>query len=400
MATLVGDLIIGVRSIIPDMPGTLQTPATPSLAAIGGSIPAGTYTVLLTAINTWGETDTASASITLAGAGGIRVTFSAVPGATGYRVYIGSQYWQGTGSSIDISNLTNGTINASPRINRAWCPDSDGDIFPAITIYSWLREALNRASDITGGIYDATGVRTSTQVAMYQVGSQWKKFTHAWWDGWQLGLGNKGDAFYRNRIDATTGIVFTDVRGKNAIIEYYPIPNRTGGSGALVAGISATESTLQLNTSTFFLQYGLAQVDNEIVAYQSMTGGSLVGCLRGLGGTVAAAHSLGATVYELNGRFAGYRYATIPTLGSASQELDIPASWDAAMPLYLESRYREAERRFRESKELRDSFEAELKRTASSVRAGLLMGPRQIGEQYVNEVYGSGAKMGGGWMLP
>ena len=398
------------------MPGTLPTPDFPLIAYDVGTVPAGTYQVQFTALNYWGETDASVASVaTVDGTQSIVIGTFGVPGATSYRAYIGNRYWEAPASNfplnpINITSLTTGTIGVLPLINRAYLPDTDGQIFPANTVFGWLREALKLAADITGGIYDATGVCTSNNIAMYQVDGMWKKFTHAWWDGWQLGLGNKGDAFYRNKISATSGIVFTDVRGKNAIVEYYPVPNRTGGTTLLSGGISATDTTIPVvNITGFFLAYGLAVVDSEVVAYQSLAAdptpaltGNLVGCLRGMGGTVAAVHTAGAygQVRELNGRFAGYRYPVLPRVGDSAIDLDVPASWDAWLPLYIESRYRETERRFSDAKALRSEFEAGLKRNASSVRAGLLMGPRQIGEQYVNEVYGSGAKMGGGWLLP
>lgn len=405
MPMLVGDLIIGVRALIPDMPQTVPTPAAPVLAQVaGGALPLGTYTVQVTALTAWGETDAGSAQITLAGGNQtIGVTLTAVPLALSYRIYLAAQglYWSTAALAFNITTLATGFPGVPPPINRAWLPDTDGSMFPAYNIYSWMREALNLASDITGGMYDATGVNSVSGTAMYQLGTQWKRFTHAWWDGWQLGLGNKGDAFYRNKITATTGIVFTDVRGLQAIIEYYPVPSRTGGQTTASGAVALTDTTINCaNLSNFLLAYGLAQIDNEIIAYQSLNGGQLTGCLRGLGGTVAVAHNINAPVLELNGRFAGYRYATVPLVGSANNSLDVPQSWEAYLPLYMEAKYRTAERRFKEAQGILQQFESGLKRNASSNRQLMLTGPRQIGEQYLNETYGSGAAMGGGWLLP
>ncbi len=66
----------------------LAVPAAPTLAAVAGTLVAGTYTYAITALNAIGETiASATAQITLSATGGVSVTWVAVPGATSYKVY-------------------------------------------------------------------------------------------------------------------------------------------------------------------------------------------------------------------------------------------------------------------------------------------------------------------------
>jgi hypothetical protein len=75
--------------------GGVAAPAMTSAVASesGGTLPAGSYYYKVTAIGPWGESaaSTESSAATIAGAtGSVTVTYGAVAGATGYRVYRGA----------------------------------------------------------------------------------------------------------------------------------------------------------------------------------------------------------------------------------------------------------------------------------------------------------------------
>lgn len=87
----------------------IATPAGASAAAVegGGSLPAGTYSYRIIARRPVGggtigrSAVSADAAATLAGNGGVTISWNAVPTATEYRVYgRGSQYWTVTGASF------------------------------------------------------------------------------------------------------------------------------------------------------------------------------------------------------------------------------------------------------------------------------------------------------------
>jgi len=96
-------------------------PAAPTLAATTGTLAAATYTYAVTAYNAEGETlASTTASLALASTGGVTVSWSAVAGAVGYRVYGRT----GTlGKIADVTGLTftdSGSVTpgvASPSVN-------------------------------------------------------------------------------------------------------------------------------------------------------------------------------------------------------------------------------------------------------------------------------------------
>jgi hypothetical protein len=107
--------------------------------------------------------------------------------------------------------------------------------------------------------------------------------------------------------------------------QYLKIDNLTpdviSGSATLSAGISSTTDTIEVSsTKGFPAQYGLFQVDNEIITYTGITTNSFTGCVRGFSGITTyssksnpeelifstsnnATHSSGASVKNLSAEF-------------------------------------------------------------------------------------------------
>jgi hypothetical protein len=413
---LVGDIIVGVRSMIPDMPAVLQPPpALPFQSGGAGDLPAANFYAFVSYLTPWGETTPAacvnSGSFVLNLASNLSIVVSAPPyfsqpAYTTVRVYIGTNPNQVEWSYQDFTNVAPGAgllVTAIPAQakplqarNTAYMPDWDGNMFSATVIFSWLRDALRQAGDLTQGIYDATGISTTSGVAAYQLTGDWKKMTHAWFDGWPLDFGNKGDSFYRNKNTAVSGSVFVDMRGVASIVEYYMVPDRSGGTTILSSPMAATDTSAQVNDlSGFLLDYGLVQIGSEIMAYSSMNPG-LSNILRGFGGTLTQAWPTGTAVQELNGRFAGYRYPIDTKPGMSLQPLDAPPAWEPKIQLFLESRYYQAMKKHKEASEARNTFNSEMKALSSQTLT--LLGPQQVGGAWQREAVGSG--MGGGWLIP
>jgi len=107
--------------------------------------------------------------------------------------------------------------------------------------------------------------------------------------------------------------------------QYLKIDNLTpdviSGSATLSAGISSTTDTIEVSsTKGFPAQYGLFQVDNEIITYTGITTNSFTGCVRGFSGITTyssksnpeelifstsnkESHSSGASVKNLSAEF-------------------------------------------------------------------------------------------------
>lgn len=68
--------------------GVMTKPGTVAAVAAAGTIPASTVSYIVTAYNQTGQTvGSTAASLVLAAVGGARLTWAAVPGAEGYRIY-------------------------------------------------------------------------------------------------------------------------------------------------------------------------------------------------------------------------------------------------------------------------------------------------------------------------
>lgn len=108
-------LLNGAAKCWPPAPGLLTTAAT------GGTFAAGTYWIVITATNGSGETlalggatATAKSIITTGATSTITVTFSGVPWATGYNVYIGTGATQPANSAMWMTAAANYVGAAKP----------------------------------------------------------------------------------------------------------------------------------------------------------------------------------------------------------------------------------------------------------------------------------------------
>jgi len=67
-------------------------------------------------------------------------------------------------------------------------------------------------------------------------------------------------------------------------------------ANTLSASVTAVDTTIPLTSSTGFPASGRIKIDSEIITYAAVSSNDLIGCVRGLNSTAAAAHSSGASV--------------------------------------------------------------------------------------------------------
>lgn len=389
---LVGDIITASRALMPDVPRTLSAPAglAAAVVAAGGStLPAGTYSCVFTWTNNWGET-TASAAVAglVVGAGqGIQVTaplFTTNPSATGCRVYFaltGQPYTQfQAASALSMTISTPGTPGTPPVRNTSFYPDSDGSFLSAYTIFDWLNDALTVAAYVCKGIPDVSGVQMNSGQGFYTMPGIWDKLENCWYDGYPVAFDARSGAFYRNKLSGIVFVGILQVNGDRQILELQPQPSRSGGNTTLSAGITATDTTIPLtDTSQMGLALGMVQVGTEVISYGSISGGSLIGCSRGLGGTQQTAWPIATTVKELNFRFGGLRLNQQVSYrpGDSLITLQVPPGWKPALIDYLVSKFREAEQNSQGAGESLKKFTSFLKEYMKGTRQ--TAGPRQLG---------------------
>jgi len=70
------------------------------------------------------------------------------------------------------------------------------------------------------------------------------------------------------------------------------VGNGSNGNG----GISATDTTIQLNSTVGFATTGFIQIGSEIIAYENISGNQLLSCWRGQNNTTAVSHAYNAAI--------------------------------------------------------------------------------------------------------
>ncbi len=372
---LVGDPILAMRAQAPDLPPTLPPPTASFavVAATGSTLAAGTYLLVVTQRNAFGETlPTAESSAQVVGANqGIQVTSLLLPGASTIRAYLTQpggtsggeiQFVESTASPFTISTPPPAT-GIPPTRATAYLPDMDGPQVSAGIVFGWLNEGLKKLSRITGGLLDYAGVPTQAGNPLYVMPGEWLKIIDVWYNGYWIQGAKRGDFFRRNAVNAQilTGVtvsVFTD----RQVLEVTYQPDRNAGSTATTADMTATDVSVPIaNISAFLLPFGFAQIGSEIVGYSSLLAGAMSGLIRGLGSaSPAQAWPSGTTVKELPLFWCGKRvFGTTYAPGQSNLNLPVPDGWDPILKTYLLGCFRELEQDERNAERLYKQFASE-----------------------------------------
>jgi hypothetical protein len=358
LGVTIGYAVIAARQAIPDMPMTL--PATVATAvdapAVGGTLAAGTYAVKVTQFNDYGETIPAgeTTGIAVSSGDGIQITSPLQPGATTIRAYLTlpggdagteQQYVESTVSPFTISAPPLNT-GVPPQKNRAWLPDTDGEFVSATAMFGWVNDGLKIISRNAGGLTDYCGIQSVINNPLYYVPGEWNQITDIWYDGYWLMGGERRNYWRRNTITSSI-LSSATISGNNnqQLLELYPQPARTAFSTTLAANMAATDTqALATSSSGFVLPFGFLQIDSEFCAYGAINGNNFTSLIRGLGGSGAVAHTIGAPFKELNVFWNGKRQIfTQYKPGMSATLLPIPNAWDIMVSKYCVARARDVE---------------------------------------------------------
>lgn len=398
---LVGSAIIGAREMVPDMPPTLPIPTATAVevAAIGSTLPAGTYACVVTQRNNWGETlgATEVTGIVVGAGQGIQITSALLPGAIFVRAYLtlpggaaGTeiQYVESATSPFTISTPL--TLAGTPPVrNTAWLPDSDGGFISASAIYRWLNQGLSFITRESGGYTDYSGVPSTSGQPLYTISGEWNEITSIWYDGYWMSGGDRGLFFRRNQITSSVLAQATvSLVSNRMVLEVYPQPSRTAVATTLASPMGSTDTTATLTTVGFVLPFGFVQIDSEIMAYGGISGNTLTGLIRGLGGSPAVAHAMSAPTSELNIFWSGRRQTTQLggfNPGNSVSVLPIPSGWEYLLINYIAGRAKIAEHDIQGMTTLLNEIRQEMKEWARTNKG--VATRRQIGGTGTPAVY-------------
>ena len=409
--SLVGDIIMELRARIPDAPAIANPPNFTTLTSYndpnGALPPGGQVTFAVTGTNNWGESALLSGNtaflqtITLGPTdNAVQVGVSSVPPplynltniymveyettdpAQFFAKYTfpaqGLATYQITGSGVLPPGAIDQILSNAPTRSTAFHPDTDGNFIGAYTAYRLLNRALQEMVRIAGGIIDVTGVQSTVNQSMYRLNSPFYQFINAWYDGYPMDVVQRSMMYLRNSAAGFSGILSYEQDGPQSVIQVWPQSNRTGGQSVLSAAMGTDDQSFTVSDGSGFLSIGLAQIDNEIVVFSQVNSGTVFsGVLRGMGGTDAATHNVGAPVTELNIRMSGYRMARTYNVGDSSLVIQVPQAWETPLVLHMLSQVRSMEQDDAAAKSLQGDFVQMADKIAKQSRMGKLK-PRQI----------------------
>ncbi len=335
MSETVGQAIINARQVVPDMPQTLPaTTASAVAVSFGGfTLPAGTYAVMVTQLNDYGETIAAgeTTGINVGANGGIQITSALQPSAKRIRAYL---------------TLPGGAPGTEQQFTE----------YTAGNSIHFLRMA--------GGLLDYAGLQSQINNPLYVLQQTWIEITSLWYDGWWMKGGDRGQFFRRNTITSSIlSSASVSVYNNQMVLEVYPQPARTGAATTLANPMSSTDTSATLtSTSGFVLPFGFVNIDGETMAYGAINGNQLTGLIRGLGGSGAVAHLAATPALELNLFWSGKRQID-PSFapGSSASVLPVPNGWAILLAQYAAGRAKNIEHDGQYWKQLNDDIKASIK---------------------------------------
>lgn len=374
---LVGDAIMTVRSAIPDPPSTLNPPTNLSASASAlatSTLPAGSYYLVATATNPWGETTASSEVGPIAVGAGSQITGTVTlpPGATGGRAYFGGtgaeQQWAAISATGSFAITAPGTAGIPPTQNSAFNPDTDGNYVSCALIYKWLNDGLTYVAGAAGGIEDTTGVASVAQQLYFQIPGRWIRFNTTRWDQWPVVMGQRDYIQYRYNVSGVVSIIATEAMSAilGTVFSAFPEPARSSNTTTLTVAMGTTDNQLSCVDASSFTPMSRIQIDNEIMLFSQVnqTGqpGFANGLIRGVAGTTPAVHAIGAIVTELKFNFSGFRYPQLYSPGQSQLRLDARHEWEVAAQWYMLARAKEKEQAMQEADALDQKFDAYCKR--------------------------------------
>lgn len=132
---------------------------------------------------------------------------------------------------------------------------------------------------------------------------------------------------------------------------------------ALNGSLTATATTVTVDSTASFSQRGRITVESEVIDYTGTTSTTFTGCTRGVEGSTAAAHADDITVTQ---RGLWIWFAKKPAvLSSDASTLALPSQFDRSPAYWAAAKARQKTRDYDLAKELMSEYEAEVRRGLS-----------------------------------
>lgn len=238
-------------------------------------------------------------------------------------------------------------------------PSTDGGLFRAQSLYRWLNDGVKALVSKTDWVVeDWTAVSLTNHIPHYDLNSAWQSLDEVFLNGWRLGRAAEGYLMWPQKVETAQAVCYalhnvTD----HWNLRFFPAPNITDPATTLTGSLTDAATTLTVGSATGFLPYGFLLVDSELVQYYNVSGTTLTGVLRGIGGTTAVAHANNAPVTHCAGWIKGMR--TPREIAAATDLVEVPSSFQYPLQLYVLARCRQSENEFSEASSLMQQFQQE-----------------------------------------
>jgi hypothetical protein len=233
-------------------------------------------------------------------------------------------------------------------------PTVDGTGFSLATLIRWVNDAMRIMATSAPIIQDWHAVQSTQGMDLYELPAMTLSVEQLWYDLfpcvrqpelmtiWETKLTARSYAFGPHSIHAQPRI------------QVWPACDRTGATTTLSTTITSTATSIVVADASAFQAYGYIGIEDEIIAYRTVSSNTLTGILRGQAGSTASSHNSGATVTERNIMMKLSRLPT-PVTG-ADDPIEIPVGLTPLIELYVLAKIREAEQESALALQLRNDF--------------------------------------------
>ncbi len=253
--------------------------------------------------------------------------------------------------------------------------NQDGNAFPLASLLRWLNDAGRILCQSAVSIVDWYAFPTTTGMDVYELPQYIVNVEQAWYDLLPLTRSPELDDIFITKIQGRCWWFGPHSIHATPRLHVWPTPDRTALSTTLATGISATDTTIVLDSVTALCTFGFIRIQDELILYRNVDSATktLTNILRGQGGTKAEAHTVGAATNECNVMF---KCTRLPKpLVSVTDPIEIPQGLWPLLELYVLSKVRESEQEFQVAQSLRQEFQGSIDKLAEKAQGkGLKQG--------------------------
>jgi hypothetical protein len=245
--------------------------------------------------------------------------------------------------------------------SNAALPDVDGNLIRAQSLYRWISNAINLISQKLGWVIDDwNAVPVLANQPFYALGPLWHNITDGWVAGYVMNRAPEQAVIFPYRIASNRSYLYgVHKRTDHLEVFLFARPNTIDPSTTLTntIGASGVDPILVADT-TGFMPYGFVRIENELIQYQTLTGGLAV-VSRGVGDTMADGHNAGAAVQHCTFWMKGSR---LPKSVTESTDLiELPAAFIPIVQEYVLQQVRVTEQEYQSAGVHGQNFQEMLK---------------------------------------